>query len=342
VWHEHTVAKGDSGQVIPLDWRTPFPAQWRVDWQLADGLASSWDMASQRRDGSFERHASFGEPDTIPPDRNRWNTVLGRFSYPCWIDREGNGYFQPLKRALKFEGPALVYPLQRVRATPLSQFTVVDLVRATLGVGPCEYILDVEGQGATMKGRATCATRDALGAIYAKHEQREKQAQIETILQEVVVFVKHIRSRIEEYARFGRETLDYLEAQRKIHPEAAAFIDEMEKFTRVIDANYQRHRQYIMTPQFVVDLTNKFRAEVMHDDSPDALKKCAQITHAIVIVGGNQDELVGESRLAVKNLRQRAGLALTANPQAAEIARKIRDRAQKVLRNAASYESPRH
>jgi len=342
VWHQHTVAKGDSGRVIPLAWRMPFPAQWRVDWQLAGGLASSWEMVSQKRDGRYEKHALFGDPDSIPPDRNRWNTVLGRFSYPCWIDRQGSGYLQPLKRVLKFDGPALVYPLQRVKATPLAQFTVVDVVRATLGVGPCEYILDVEGQGATMKGRATCSTRDTLGAIYAKHQQREKQAEIETILQDVVIFVTHIRSRIEEYARFGRELLVYLEEQRQTHPEAAAFIAEMETLTRVIDANYQRHKQYIMTPQFVVDLTNKFRAEVMHDDGSDALKKCAQITNAIVIVGGNQDELVGESRLAVKNLRQRAGLALASNPQAAEIAREIRDRAQKVLRNASSYEAPRH
>ena len=127
-----------------------------------------------------------------------------------------------------------------------------------------------------MKGRATCATRDALKAIYTKHEQGEKQAQIETILREVVIFVTHIRSRIEEYARFGREMMACLEAQRQAHPESAAFIDEMETLTRVIDANYQRRKQYIMTPQFVIDLTNKFRAEVMHDEGPDALKNCAR------------------------------------------------------------------
>jgi hypothetical protein len=342
VWHQRTVSQGEAGRVIPLAWRMPFPAQWRVDWQLAGGLASSWEMVSQRRDGGYDKHALFGEPDSIPRDRKRWNTVLGWYSYPCWIDRQGGGYFQPLKRVLAFEGPALVYPIQRVKATPLAEFTVVDVVRATLGVGPCEYILDVEGQGATMKGRATCSTRDTLGAIYAKHQQHAKQAEIEAILQEVVIFVTFIRSRIEEYAQFGREMLAYLEVQRKAHPESAAFIGEMETYARVIDANYQQHKQYIKTPQFVVDLTNKFRAEVMHDDGPDAFNQCAQITNAIVLVGGNQDELVGESRLAVKNLRQRAGLALAGNPQAAEIAREIRSRAQKVLRNASSYEAPRH
>ena len=41
----------------------------------------------------------------------------------------------------------MIYPINRCRETPLEEFTVVDVVRATLGVGPCEYILDVEGQG---------------------------------------------------------------------------------------------------------------------------------------------------------------------------------------------------
>jgi hypothetical protein len=61
-----------------------------------------------------------------------------------------------------------------------------------------------------------------------------------------------------------------------------------------------------------------------------------------VVVGGNQDELVGECRNAVKVLRQRAGLAMAVNPGAADVARELRDRTQKALRNATSYEAPRH
>ena len=59
-------------------------------------------------------------------------------------------------------------------------------------------------------------------------------------------------------------------------------------------------------------------------------------------VGGNQDELVGECRMHVKVLRQRAGMAMATNPAAAEVAKEIRDRTQKILRNALSYEHPRH
>ena len=59
-------------------------------------------------------------------------------------------------------------------------------------------------------------------------------------------------------------------------------------------------------------------------------------------IGGNQDELVGKCRVAVKNLRQRAALAAAADPRAAAVAKEIRSRTQAMLRNPTGYEAPRH
>ena len=39
----------------------------------------------------------------------------------------------------------LVYALDRTQATPLTTFTPIDILRNTLGVGPCQYILQTEG-----------------------------------------------------------------------------------------------------------------------------------------------------------------------------------------------------
>jgi hypothetical protein len=141
---------------------------------------------------------------------------------------------------------------------------------------------------------------------------------------------------------FGHETLAYLQQQEKAHPELAGVLTDLEASAREIDAALARRKAAIKTPQYVVDLTEKFRKTLLDYEGEDALKKCTAITHAIVDVGGNQDELVGECRNAVKVLRQRAALALAADPRAAEVAREIRDRTQKALRNATSYESPRH
>jgi hypothetical protein len=74
----------------------------------------------------------------------------------------------------------------------------------------------------------------------------------------------------------------------------------------------------------------------------DALAKCKRITGALVDIGGNQDELVGECRMVVKVLRQRAATAMAADPRLAQVAREVRRRTQQMLRSPTSYEAPRH
>ena len=59
-------------------------------------------------------------------------------------------------------------------------------------------------------------------------------------------------------------------------------------------------------------------------------------------IGGNQDELVGECRVAVKILRERAAMAMATDRRVAPIAREVRRRTQQMLRNPTSYEAPRH
>jgi hypothetical protein len=348
VWHSRDVKKSDADQIIPLGWKAPFPAQWRMDWRQDDGLTDSWEMVVQRPDGNyvkldwFGQSDAYGTPDWMRADRHRWTTVLGWFNYPCWIDKEGQGFIQPLKKPGKFQGPALVYPINRVTATPLTSFTFVDVMRATLGVGPCEYVLDVEGQKKKAEGIATCAARTKLNDIYGAKQQRKRQAEVEQALVDVLAFVHHIRVRIESYAAFGRQTSAYLEAQEKARPELAGFVAEMKAITGRIDAAVSQRRKAINTPEHATRLADEFRATLLGYEGEDALARCKQITAAFVEVGGNQDELVGECRVAVKNLRQRAALGAAADPRAAAVAKEIRNRTQAMLRNPTGYEAPRH
>jgi len=342
VWHTRDVAKGDAGRIIRLDWKRPYPAQWRVDWRRDDRLTGSWEMIAQRPDGRFVKYGWFGSPGTIPANRNRWTTVLGRFAYPCWTDKGGRGYLQPLRRVIRFQGPAVVYPINRARTTPLDRFTVVDIVRGTLGVGPCEYILDVEGQQSRYKGRATCSARDTLRRIYARKQQKQKKAEIEKVLVDVMIFIRHIRGRIENYVAFGHELLKYLAAQKRAHPELARHLSELETLTKAIDAYVAKRKEKIKTVGYAAKLAEEFRKTLIDYEGADAFEKCKRITHGWVEIGGNQDELVGECRMAVKWVRQRAGLLMALEPRMAEVAKEIRRRTQKVLRNPAGHEGARH
>jgi hypothetical protein len=345
IWHAHEFKPADAGKIVPLGWKMPFLAQWRVDFSRPDNLTDSWEMLLQeKKNGRYVKPSWLGSRDEkVPKDRERWNTVLGTYPYPCWSDQDRQGYVQPLKSDLvKFAGPALIYPIHRVKQTPVDVYTVVDVMRNTLGVGPCEHILDIEAHHAEFRGEATCGVRDTLDPIYEKKRQKAKRAEIDQMLDKGLTFVKHIRSRINTYVEFGHKTQKYLAEEKKKHPELAETIAEMEKLIQEIDRRWAARVKFMKTPDDVVKMNADFRKNVLDYDGPDALKRCKAYTSALVEIGDNQDELVGECRLVVKTLRQRAGILMALDPRAAALASEIRTRTQEVLRNPADYEKPRH
>jgi hypothetical protein len=345
IWHTRDLKPADTGKVIPLEWKMPFPAQWRVDFTRSTDLTDSWEMLLQeQKGGPYLKPSWLGSGDqNLPPNRQRWNTVLGSYPYPCWSDHDRQGYVQPIRSSkLQFQGPVVVYPINRVKQTPLDTYTVVDVMRNTLGVGPCEHILDLEGQKSEYKGRATCGVRDKLIPIYARNQQKLNRAEIDRTLDEGLAFVKHIRGRITRYVEFGQKMRHYLAEQKQAHPELAEFIGEMDKLTQEIDNRVASRAAKIKTPEHVARMNEDFRKKVLDDDSTEALKGCQQYTRALVEIGDNQDELSGECRWVVKSLRQRAGILMALDPRVAPIAAEIRARTQEALRNPASHEGARH
>jgi len=79
----------------------------------------------------------------------------------------------------------------------------------------------------------------------------------------------------------------------------------MQDTTRKMDGFVDRRKEGIKTPEYATQLVNGFRSTVVDFEGEDALAKCKKITAALVGIGGNQDELVGECRMVVKILRKR-------------------------------------
>jgi hypothetical protein len=316
-----------------------------VDFARPNDLTDSWTMLLQKKaDGEFEKPSWLSSDEgTVDKNRKRWNTVLGTFKYPVWSDAEGRGFVQPLENdELIFSGPAVVYPIARIERTPRDAFTVFDVIRNSLGVGPCEYILDLEGEKSEYRGRATCSTRDTLAGIYKKNRQKEQRAKVDQTLDEALTFCTHIRGRIDRYLDFGHKMREYLATQKAAHPELSGYIDEMDKIAAEIDARYNARKEKIRTLAYVAQLNADFRKNVLDDTTPAALEKCTKYGHDLVEVGDNQDELSSECRWVVKSLRQRAGLLLATDPKAAAVAGEIRARTQDALKNPAAHEGAQH
>ena len=345
IWHTFELQAADAEKIRPLDWKMPMAACWRVDLSLANGLVDSWDMLLQQKQGGQYIKPGWlgGGEGTLPADRKRWLTVLGSFPYPCFSDPDGQGFVQPLKKEkLAIQGPLVVYPINRVKQTPLDPCTVADVMRSALGVGACEYILDVENQQSHNVGRATCSTRDTLVPIYTKGEQKQKRAVVDKTIDEALAFVRFIRSRITGYVDFGHKIREYLAEQKKAHPELAEPIAELDNLAQETDRRFAARQRTIKTPDDVAAMNADFRKNVLDDTGPDALAKCKKYAFALVEIGGSQDELAGECRWAVKALRQRAGILVALDPRVALVANEIRSRTQEVLRNPAGHEGARH
>jgi hypothetical protein len=342
-WHLQEVGARDVGKVVDLAWQEPFAALWRADWRRDDGLIESWELAAETPDGTFVKHGWYGSAQILPEDRRKWNELLHWYTYPCWVGQDGRGYLQPLdSKVLRFDGPVLIYPVNRVARTPLTAYTVVDVVRATLGVGPCEYILDVEAQAPEWRGAGGCATRDLVDGIYAEGTQRERRDEIDRGLTNLMIFLTHIRGRIEQYAAFAQDLRAYLAEQTAAHPELAGPLATLDTLAAQIGANMARRKDAIKTIPYAAALVAEFRANVLDYDGPDALDRCKRLSAAWVEIAGNQDELVAQCRMHAKLLRQQAGLAVAADPRMADIAAEVRRRCQEILRNPTATEGPRH
>ena len=392
MWHTLDVTKADAKKIISLDWKMPFTAQWRVDFTRHDGLTDSWDMlladkesdgyikpswlaqdgkisaASKTSTGEVDRDAyRIGGPasDRLGPNRERWTTVLGRVQYPCWSDREQKGFLQPLlNKKLTFDGPVLIYPITRLAETPIQAYTPVDIVRNTLGVGPCQYLLDVEGQKQEHVGRATCHVRTLLGEVYSSGQQKAKQKEIASYLGDAHDFVTHIRNRIMAYVAFGHELRKYIAEQRTAHPELKDKLDDLEALVREIDERVEPRMKTMLAhpalkemaakvaarkeeptpPALAAQLNREFVAKglVGYDAADWQARIKKEYTDPMTTIGGQQDEMVGECRWVVKALRQKAGILVATDPRMAPIATEIRARTQKMLRGGAAYEGARH
>jgi hypothetical protein len=347
IWHHRDVADNeeDAGSILPLEWYMPFRAQWRVDFTRKDGLTDSWEMLLQAKKNARYVKPSWlgGREETLALSRWRWNTYLDTFAYPCWSDHEGQGYLQPLKkRDFRVQGPVVLYPINRVKETPLDTYTVVDLMRSTLGVGPCEHILDVEGQRTNYTGQPTCGVRGDLEEIFKEHQQKQKRAEVEKLLGNALAFVTHIRSRISRYIEFGHAMRAYLAEQKKAHPELAEPIASLDKIVERIDRHVAPETARIKKPDFVARLNDDFRKNILPYEGPDLQDRLKKYGEVLTDIGGNQDELVGESRWVARTLRQRAGILAALDPRLAPVAAEIRTRTQEVLRNPAGYEWSRH
>ena len=318
-----------------LDWKMPFPAQWRVDFATEKddaGLVRSREMSAPYpypvKDGKCQGFR-FIKPSYAWDWGGGTGTEMSGTpdKYPSWVDFEGRGFARPLATSYA----VLVYPFDRGRGTPLEAITLTDLVRQTLGVGPCQYVLDADRRMAQTPGIFTCGGTDMLKKMEGRMTQNRAEA--EKLLDDMLIFVTAYRRRVDQYIAFRRELLVYLETQQERHPDAKPLINRMKSLLEGIPAKVNQD-----FPKIVEQLNVEYRATLDSDDAA-ARKNREQLHGRFTGAGGAQDNILAKCHQVARLLRYQAGLTRATDPAAAEIAIEVRRRASAVLQNPMYHET---
>jgi len=321
VWDHEDVSEASAlGKDLALEWERPFDAKWRADFS-APKRHESWN---------FRR----GREDT-------WFSARGRMVYPCWF--AGEKAYLRLAGA-DYLGLAVIYPLERTNDTPLSVFTPVDIVRETLGVGPCEYVLDREGlsnrpyggERQLMRG-AVCATTDSIEPFFWAGLEKRESVVVSDMADDVLAFITTVNERIQEYRTFASKVTEICEAARRDNPALKPVADRIQEIAQDIEQQYQERLEVFKTPSDTAKLTEELK-ELTRRESPESLGRCVELGAALRHIAGSQDGLMGRNRVTVKRLRREAAVLSATEPAAADLAEEIRELAQQTLRRKHGME----
>jgi hypothetical protein len=291
LWHEREAEAASQGAEIGLDWTRPFAAKWRADFTRPDGFAASWYFTGSGDEGAA---ASLIRPDC--PCRFEAQRALVRLDRP----------------SAAVQGPIVVYPIDRTRTTPLTTLLPIDVLRNTLGVGPCQYILESEG----LAGE-TNPTPDEVMAWVEKELKRKKRAANEDFrqrLEQMATHVGRMQTRIDKYAAFAVETRKLLaEAMR---PDASAGAEPNTTLGPIVDGIEGAIAAGSGKPQ-AAQRVAKFNAELLVLlERKGSEAEVARLATEIRRIGAEQERTLANCRMGVRWLRARSTGAIRARAEA--------------------------
>ncbi|MEI7731918.1 MAG: hypothetical protein WCO56_20260 [Verrucomicrobiota bacterium] len=231
------------------------------------------------------------KPDWKPPFPAKWrgNRISAQGVSDSWELEREPGPAQLQGAAAK---PFLIYPLDRSAATPLTTVCPTDIMRNTLGVGPCQYILACEGMAA--QGDPT--PNSVMNWVEKQFEQKKDRKVADDIRERLEVMVRHVgeaRGRIEGYAEFAGQLRKRLGtgADASGYP---AILNDLDRFIAAGRAPVATSEQARQCAAAVSALIGK----------ENSVADCKRLGAELRAIGAIQDGALARCRMAVRRLRQ--------------------------------------
>jgi hypothetical protein len=232
---------------------------------------------------------------------------------------DGDGGPSPEQVAGKHTGPLIVYPIDRSASTPLTTVCPTDVMRNTLGVGPCQYILAVEGLAA--EGDPT--PNNVMNWVEKQFEQKKESKAADDIKERLEQMTRHIadaRTRIVRYREFAGQTRSLLAGKRGAEPFAS------------IVADLSRFAEAGLAPAATPERARQLAAEVTAlIGKENALAACQRLGGQLRTIGAIQDGALARCRMAVRRLKQEGRTIAVNQPQDAGLAQEVQLMAEQML-----------
>jgi len=329
IWHQQAVAPVQAPQDLVLDWKPPFPAKWRATLAGAPRIGPSW----------YFRSADDGQEAAL---------ATGERS-PCCLEAQRAVFqVQPAAPGIAPREPQslVVYPIDRSRTTPLATFCPIDVLRATLGVGPCQYILQTEGLASDAN-----PTPDSVMTWVEKQfdKKRDKQSRDEMreMLDQMVAHVDHAQQRIGQYAALARDVRVICQGPFGAGLQTPPGRDgSVRRPATTLDGVAARAAESLRPT--LDDLDRKLseaavtvppaqRARKLADEvlgligKKDPAAECRRLGLELRRLGAVQDRGLASGRMAARWLRQQALMMAEQDRQNADLAGKIEGRIEQAL-----------
>ena len=287
VWHERAISAEDAKAQVIRDWKPPFPGKWRADLLEGDGLAHSW---------YFQGTEHPGEPS--PKDRG-----------------------QPALAA----GQMVVYAMDRTRATPLTTFCPIDVLRNTLGVGPCQYILQTEGL-ATDANPTPDNAMTWIETQFKRKKEKTAAREIHGLLNQMVEHVGLAQARIERYGQLAHDTVAICKAECR--GRGAAGIDAIAHLAETLAKTVAASGGKPGPADRAARLAKQIGGLA---GKTTAMAECERIGTDLRGIGAAQDRTLSNCRMTARWIKQSALTVGEDDPQIEAWARKIVARVEQDL-----------
>ncbi|MBA4387873.1 MAG: hypothetical protein C0404_07820 [Verrucomicrobia bacterium] len=361
LWHDEKLSSLPAYQATALEWQRPFEARWRADFIVAEGkVTTDWKTRNQSfpvlGPKDFQGAVVFDDEKKI----RVWMESLGYVNYPCffweretrictYVDKEWRDRLEARKvRAEQLPNiyeRVLIYPMERAPDTPAAVFTPADIMRDTLGIGPCEYVLGrekIRPDDSPLFGLelGVCSTIDkviipTIDKYKGKTLDDEAKTTINKALQHILSFMQAVNRRVRDYKAFGKDMTAFCKEEASRNPKLKPLAGKIMAHLDILNAEkaVTDEGKVMKYDRGTLAYWEKVIPELITLLKAGDTKRLPEVFVLKEGLAEAQDRLIGRQRRCVKALRQEAMLQDSDDPAVRKFAGEILKRCNDVLHN---------